>query len=74
MAAVARPATPTAPAATALAVDAVVAVAAFPVVFWFHVGTAPVRPEYATFVAVAALPEIEMPQVPDAPVPVSVGV
>ena len=53
---------------------AVVAVAAFPVVFWFHVGIAPVRPEYATLVAVAALPEIEMPQVPDAPVPVSVGV
>ena len=50
-----------------------VAVAAFPVVFWFHVGTAPVRPEYATLVAVAALPEIEIPHVPDAPVPVNVG-
>jgi hypothetical protein len=30
---------------------------AVPVVFWFHVGTVPVNPEYATLVAVAALPE-----------------
>ena len=33
------------------------AVAALPVVFWFHVGTVPVRPEYATLVAVDALPD-----------------
>ena len=52
---------------------AVVAVAAFPVVFWFHVGTVPVRPEYATLVAVAALPVTLMLQVPDAPVPVGDG-
>jgi hypothetical protein len=35
---------------------AVVSVAAEPVVFWFQVGTVPVKPEYATFVAVDALP------------------
>jgi hypothetical protein len=57
------------PVAKALAVVAVVAkvaVAALPVVFWFHVGTVPVRPLYATFVAVAALPEIETAYVPAA--------
>lgn len=36
-----------------------VAVAAFPVVSWFQVGTVPVRPEYATFVAVAAVVAVE---------------
>jgi hypothetical protein len=35
------------------------AVAANPVVFWFHIVTGPVRPVYATLVAVPALPVIE---------------
>ena len=33
-----------------------VTLAAVPVVFWFHVGTVPVNPLYATLVAVAAFP------------------
>ena len=41
-----------------VAVVAVVAVAALPDVFWFQVGTVPVKPEYATLVAVAALPDV----------------
>ena len=32
---------------------------ALPVVSWFHVGTVPVNPVYATLVAVAAFPLIE---------------
>ena len=36
---------------------------AVPVVFWFHVGTVPVNPEYATLVAVAALP-VHDPELP----------
>jgi hypothetical protein len=53
-----------------VALVALVAVAALPVVFWFHVGTAPVNPEYATLVAVDALPPMfKLLAVPVNPVP-----
>jgi ABC-type transport system involved in cytochrome c biogenesis permease subunit len=52
---------------------AAVEIAAVPVVFWFHVGTVPVSPLYATLVAVAALPVTLIPQVPEALPPVRVG-
>ena len=47
-----------------------VASAAVPVVFWFQVGTVPVSPEYATFVAVPAVSEAAVPVKP-VPAPVN---